>query len=333
MKSVFVVWLSAAFLCTCALAQGVPPEAGANVMYFQQSPAPTPPDAQGNVTFRTGGALGAKTDTFFIQMAEDGKIIAGAPYTATATTESTQTLADGNHIVNKTSSLLARDGQGRTRREETMSSVGPWKVPAKTVVFINDPVAQTSYVLDVNDKTAQVLPRVKPMSAPAGGGGAAGKMEFVQSVNTNIERKIMVTDGPEVMERHVVVSMIGGESSDQAKTESLGTQVMEGVTVVGKKVTRTIPAGQIGNERPIEITSEVWTSPDLKMVVLSKRNDPRIGETVYRLTDIRRAEPDHSMFEVPAGYTVKEAPPLPPLPPVPPAPATPSPAPGSSNRM
>jgi hypothetical protein len=64
--------------------------------------------------------------------------------------------------------------------------------------------------------------------------------------------------------------------------------------------TRTIPAGAIGNEKPIAITSETWTSPDLQMVVLSKRNDPRFGETVYKLTEITRGEPDPSLFQIPS---------------------------------
>ncbi len=92
------------------------------------------------------------------------------------------------------------------------------------------------------------------------------------------------------------------------KTESLGTQTIEGVSAEGTRTTRTIPAGEIGNERALEITSEVWTSPDLKMVVLSKRNDPRIGETVYKLTNIQRADPDPSLFQVPSGFTTKQGP-------------------------
>ena len=94
----------------------------------------------------------------------------------------------------------------------------------------------------------------------------------------------------------------------ESKTESLGTQTIGGVFAVGTRTTRTIPAGEIGNERPLEITSEVWTSPDLQMVVMSKRNDPRIGETVYRLTNIQRAEPDPSLFQIPSGFTTRQGP-------------------------
>ncbi len=317
MKSVYAVILSLVLPCTCALAQDLPQGPGPNVMLFQQGPPPPggPGGPGGNITFRTqGGGPGGGGGMFYVQMADNGKLVTGAPYTATATTESTQVLADGNRIVNKTTTSLARDSQGRTRREDSMANVGPWAVNGqpRKVVFINDPVAQTSYILDVNDQTAQVLPRLK---AQAGGGQASGRVAAFPGPNANVDSKMIVANGPDgVMEKHVIVSTMAAGQSDQAKTESLGTQVMEGVQVEGKRVTRTIPAGQIGNERPLEITSEVWTSSDLGMVILSKRNDPRFGETLYRLTDIKRSEPDHTLFEVPSGYTIKEMPAPPPLP-------------------
>jgi TonB family protein len=92
----------------------------------------------------------------------------------------------------------------------------------------------------------------------------------------------------------------------EATKESLGTQSIEGVQAEGTRTTTTIPAGAIGNERAIQITSERWYSPELQMVVMTRHSDPRFGETTYRLTNINRAEPDRSLFEVPSGYTVKE---------------------------
>jgi hypothetical protein len=83
---------------------------------------------------------------------------------------------------------------------------------------------------------------------------------------------------------------------------------MEGVLVNGVRTTRTIPAGEIGNDRPISIVTEVWTSPDLKTVVSSKRSDPRMGEQTFQLTNIVRAEPDPSLFSVPADFKIVEGP-------------------------
>ena len=65
-------------------------------------------------------------------------------------------------------------------------------------------------------------------------------------------------------------------------------------------------AGAIGNEQPIVTTSEQWFSPDLGILVLTKHNDPRLGETIYRLANVSRNEPDRSLFQVPSDYTVKE---------------------------
>lgn len=74
----------------------------------------------------------------------------------------------------------------------------------------------------------------------------------------------------------------------------------------GTRSTFTIPAGQIGNDRPMVIVSERWYSPDLQTVVMSKHSDPRMGETVFHLTSISRAEPAASLFAIPSDYTVKE---------------------------
>ena len=93
--------------------------------------------------------------------------------------------------------------------------------------------------------------------------------------------------------------------SGEAKTEQLGKRNIEGVVAEGTRSTVVIPAGQIGNERPIEIVNERWYSPELQTVVMSRHADPRNGETVYKLNGLRRGEPAKSLFEVPPDYTVK----------------------------
>jgi hypothetical protein len=99
-------------------------------------------------------------------------------------------------------------------------------------------------------------------------------------------------------------------TSDQGKatTEDLGSQTMEGIQVTGVRMTRTISAGEIGNDRPITIVTEVWTSPDLKTIIYSKRSDPRMGEQTFQLTNIVRSEPDASLFTVPSDFKIVEGP-------------------------
>jgi hypothetical protein len=95
------------------------------------------------------------------------------------------------------------------------------------------------------------------------------------------------------------------------KTESLGTQVIGGVTAQGTRITRTIPAGQVGNQAPLVITIERWYSPELQTDVMRKEVNPQFGETTFQLTNIVRAEPDASLFQVPPNYTIKSGRPSP----------------------
>jgi hypothetical protein len=97
-------------------------------------------------------------------------------------------------------------------------------------------------------------------------------------------------------------------SDDDVVKTDLGTQTIEGVPAQGTRITRTIPAGQIGNVQPIVITTENWYSPGLKVLVMSKSNDPRMGETSYKLTNIQRSEPAPSLFQPPDDYTVRDQP-------------------------
>jgi hypothetical protein len=82
-------------------------------------------------------------------------------------------------------------------------------------------------------------------------------------------------------------------------TTNLGMRDFDGVKAEGRSTVWTIPAGEIGNRNPINITSETWYSPDLQVTVMSRYNDPRTGESVYRLANIQRAEPPADLFKAP----------------------------------
>lgn len=302
------VLLIAVLLCCSWASAQVPAPIIPGDMLMQQSMQVTDGGPAGpNVIFRTQKGSGDKVTMSYFAVGDVSKPVTGAPYTATAVTETTQVLADGNRIVNKMESQVARDSQGRTRRQETMSNIGPLATNAQKMAFINDPVEKVNYILDLNDKTAQVVKLPPPGQGPhamammVAPDGAQSKANVEAGV---VQKKMIVTAGgsPGVEQRVWVSS----DDTREVKTETLGTQTIEGVSATGTRTTRTIPAGEIGNERPIEITSEVWTSPDLQTVVLSKRNDPRIGETVYKLTNIQRAEPDASLFQVPSGFTTRQ---------------------------
>ena len=198
-----------------------------------------------------------------------GPVVKGAPFSADLVTETTQALADGNHIHQTSTSRLYRDAEGRTRREQSLNGLGVLAPNANLppVVFINDPVAHVNYALSPSAHTATRA------------AGAGRRMRVPQA-------------------------QTGGQS---LKTESLGHQTIEGMQTEGTRTTVTIAAGQLGNEQPIQIVTETWYSADLQMAILSRRTDPRSGETVTRYANMSRTEPAHALFEVPADYKVTDA--------------------------
>ncbi len=237
-------------------------------------------------------------------MGPAGKI-AGSPYSAEVVTQRLQILADGNRIEQTTTGSVARDGQGRVRRDETLPALPGGNGEGPHLVMIDDPVGQVHWTLDAQTKTATKMP-MPPM--PPGKPGASFTMADPAAgvAMTAVPKADMVaTAGVPMLQSFSTTMRLDG--SDGAKTD-LGTQPVEGVPARGTRITRTIEAGQMGNALPIVITTETWFSPDLKVLVSSKSSDPRIGDTTYKLTNIQRAEPDPALFQVPADYTVHDQP-------------------------
>jgi hypothetical protein len=249
-------------------------------------------------------APGAQVQFEYIAAEFGGAVVKNAPYSAEAVTETTQTLADGNRIVQKNVATIYRDGQGRTRREQTLAGIGPLSVqsaePVK-IITVSDPVAGISFTLDPQTQTAikRLFDTTVPhIASPVGAVLTHSAERFELPVPTPHPAPGKQPAQTTVV-RHVA-------ALQQGTVEQLGKQVIEGVEAEGTREVTTIPAGQIGNERPIEMVSERWYSPRLQTVVMTKRSDPRMGETVYRMSNIILAEPPASLFQVPAGYTAKE---------------------------
>ena len=318
------------------------------------------------------------------EMGDHGKVVKEAPYSAEAVTEKVQILGDGNRIVKRTTAMLYRDAAGRTRQEQT--------APGSTV-FISDPVTGKHTVLNVEKKTATVLPRWSSFI-----GSAIDKeklKDLAKTAKTNIIRRHIVDGDAQIIrkgdnEAHIIqksadggeteiitepgrqiiikrrevdrgdgkktveenkevrVSVVRAHGGDESiaiaglpidinnlitmragkhkgVTTSMGMKDIGGVRADGTQTIATIPAGEIGNEKPIQIISEKWFSPELQTVVYSRQSDPRSGETIYRLNNIRRVAHAPELFTIPAGYAIKDRamPPIPPIPPVPPIPPQP----------
>jgi hypothetical protein len=265
------------------------------------------------------------------------KVVKGAPYSAEMVTETTQSLADGNTISHRKTGLVYRDGAGRTRQETGADGKSP-------SVFIDDPVEGKHLVLSPGTKSAvSVVLAAAPVAEhriTVNGKevGHFGRGEVVV-------KKVQGPDGTERDEVRVHVVRPGDalgplppmppippmppgavnmpmppmppipgvhtmrfESTarlGKGVTTQLGTKDFDGVKAEGKSTVWTIPAGEIGNRDAIHVTSETWYSPELQVTVRSRYSDPRTGETVYRLANIRRGEPAPDLFKVPEDYQVK----------------------------
>lgn len=212
---------------------------------------PPPPPAAPTVAF-----LGA-------EMRFGDKSVKGAPFSAETVMESTRRLFDGSIVTAQNKGAIYRDGAGRTRREQTLETVGGFSLGAEAqqLVFITDAAEDTQYFLDPNRKTARRIPLGgnRPPSPP-------------------------------------------NAKSNDGKTESLGTKVLEGVSVEGTKTSIEIPAG---NGKTVQVVTERWFSPELQIVVMTRHVDPFVGEQIFRLTNIKRGEPARELFAVPSDYKIE----------------------------
>ena len=206
-------------------------------------------------------------------------------------------------IQNTQTSKVARDSKGRTWTEQTIEKMGPWSSDSgpRTLVFISDPVAQVSYVLHPETKTAEKLPFMKP---PSGKG-----MESGASLNVVARADTAAAPAPAgVAVSNVFAAKGGPQEPGDTQVDNLGTQQINGVMAQGKRTTVTIPANTFGNQLPIVTVTEVWYSPDLQVVVQSKRDDPRFGESTFSLNNIQKGEPPADLFQVPNDYTISSGP-------------------------
>ena len=200
-------------------------------------------------------------------------VVTGAPYSATETVSTVQTLANGNTITHQNVTQVFRDSQGRTRTETAITPPPGSSRNPFTEIVIADPVSGNRYILNSATLTAMQLPFPKPRT---------------ETTSADAMR-------PAPPQRPGVT----------VTTTDLGSRSVNGVAATGKQVTETIAAGAIGNAAPITITRASWIATDLKVPVSIQTSDPRFGNTDMEVTNIATAEPDASLFQVPSNYTIK----------------------------
>jgi hypothetical protein len=207
----------------------------------------------------------------------ESQLVKGKPYSADSTTDTMQTLADGNRIVRHSISKFSRDSVGRTRREQTFGNVDPANPgPHEVKIFIDDPVGNVAYVLDPQEKTSLKLVRSRKFLDEHQTGGG-----------------------------QVVSFLPSAKEPRNVENQDLGTKTIDGVVCTGTQKTVTIPAGQIGNEQAISIVTETWYAPSIDATVQSSTNDPRFGLTVYQLHNVQVGEQPGALFETPADYKLQ----------------------------
>jgi hypothetical protein len=243
-------------------------------------------------------------------VAADAQVVKGKPYSADTSTETVQTLTDGNRIVHQTVSKFYRDSEGRTRREETFGNVDPeHPSPHEVKVFIDDPVNGTSYVLDNGSKSAEKMQRTSKILDEQNAEGDGSRIMFKSTIDSEsggqgapVHMMVKFRDDHSGNPSTIVMK-IPDENRDVVK-EDLGTRTISGVECSGTRQTITIPSGAIGNEKPISIVRETWFSPAIGAVVESTSDDPRFGKTTYQLTNVQLSEPPRTLFDPPADFKV-----------------------------
>jgi hypothetical protein len=262
-----------------------------------------------------------------------------APYSAQTVTERQQNLPDGNQIADRHSTMVYRDSAGRTR-QEVSDAKGELKV-----VTIHDPVAGATWILRPQDRTATKIARPAEAARLAartrieqmrkdGTLPSVERHKLADGSEEIIVKRVVRADGEarHEMQENVRVQvskaleangaalrdmqtrlapLTAGAFGDmkwasKATTKDLGTRDVNGVKAEGKLRSYEIPAGEIGNRNPIVVSDETWYAPELQVTVYTRHSDPRSGDTVFRLDNLKREEPAASLFSVPSDYTVKE---------------------------
>jgi hypothetical protein len=269
-----------------------------------------------------------------------GQTVKGAPYSADEVTQSTQMLADGTRIHHENKVAVYRDGEGRVRREspDQVTIIDPvarssYFLNPKTMTAQKAPVmmnylftrtggeggpilarAESTFTMVTRDGATSVNINGTPVEEKLVAEAIARAKQNGESSTFNVpvpgERIVLERMAADKEKMAAELAMAGGSMEAKlrarGKSEDLGKQTIEGVMAEGMRTTSTIDAGAIGNDRPIQIVTERWYSSELQTVLMTKTADPRIGESTFSLTNVRRGDPGAYLFQVPAGYTIAD---------------------------
>jgi hypothetical protein len=229
--------------------------------------------------------------------------VLGAPYSAEEISEHVQTLASGVHITQTTSRVKEwRDSLGRTRTERPMTHLGRVAQEVPTLIQISDPVAGYLYTLDVEKKVAH---RVAASPPPEGSLGD-NRVYVHGGVSSVLFAEAAAAAATAQAPKRPAAAKKPSVHGQEVTTETLGTKTIDGVVVEGMRQTTVYATGSQGNDAPFSVVSEDWWSRELRLMLLSTRDDPRSGVETHRFADLSTQEPAQALFMVPGGYTVAD---------------------------
>jgi hypothetical protein len=268
-----------------------------------------------------------------------GGAVKGAPYSGEEVNSNNQVLADGTRIHHENRTTVYRDSEGRVRREtpEQITIMDPiagvsYFLNPKTMTAQKAPVmmnlrtfrmggegvggirTESTFAMTVTrDGETSMVVNGNPVDSKQVAEAIAKAKQHGESGTVTVHDKADL-DKMQVDERALAEKLAAEKAGlayvtkidARGKSEDLGKSTIEGLTAEGTRNTSTIETGAIGNDRPIQIVTERWYSPDLKTVLSTKTTDPRMGEISFQLTNVRRGDPGAYLFQVPAGYTVSE---------------------------
>jgi hypothetical protein len=207
-----------------------------------------------------------------------------------------QKLADGNAVHRVTRTRQARDSAGRTMTEMAQGCARgeDGQMHERLNISVNDPVARTNMNWQVGaddqPKVVHVFHQPDPRPVPS------KRPELSPAELERQQKMIKAAQAAQLQQRQ------------ENKTEDLGVKDFNGVSAQGTRMTRTIPAGEEGNDQPLVVINETWRSREMRLMVMAIRDDPRTGRTVTEYEELTRGEPDPGLFTPPAGYTVQDQP-------------------------
>ena len=242
----------------------------AMIVSAQDAPPPGPFGGSGP---GMGGPMAGMFEFGGLMGGFGGKVVTGKPILAAITIVHTETLP-GNSISNTTNGTFARGADGSTYRDVKMSAIGPWAASGKAqeFAFIRNVAKSTQYIVNVTKGTYRVFP-IQEHRPPRGKKGRLGPPDSGNET---------VTDNPNGTYTDPVTNTV--------------------YPVDDRKVTRTIPAGAIGNQFAIVIASERWYSSGLDLLLEDTQTDPRFGTTSYQLSNIGQS-PALSLFTPDPSFT------------------------------